>query len=91
MAGTPRARSGQIKCQWGKLADADPDLVLCWGDGTAKADANLLHHALSSKDYSPMDKTWHPSLLEELEARGYDLATLKISVEKKKAMQGPKG
>lgn len=38
-----------------------------------------------------MDKTWHPSLLEELEARGYDLATLKISVEKKKAMQDPKG
>lgn len=83
MAGIPRSRDGELKCQWGKLADHKPDLIYTRGEGIPRADAHLLHSTISSKDYSPMDKQWHPSFIEELEARGYDIKTLKISVQKK--------
>ncbi len=84
MAGAPRARDGQIKAQWGKLADQDADLVYVWGRGASSADAWLLHDTLSLKPYMQLTKEFCPSFLEELESRGYDLRTLKISVEKKR-------
>lgn len=84
MAGVPRARDGQIKAQWGKLADSYPDLCYVWGKGTSRADARLLHNMLSLKPYMPLTKEFCPSFLEELDARGYDITTLKISVEKKR-------
>ena len=83
MAGIPRSKDGELKCQWGKLVDCAPDIVICRGEGVPKTDGHLLHHVISSKDYSPFNKTWHPSFIEELELRGYDIKTLKISVRKK--------
>lgn len=83
MAGIPRSRDGELKCQWGKLADRNPDLIYTRGEGIPRCDAHLLHNTISSKDYSPMDHDWHPSFLEEPELRGYDIKTLKISVQKK--------
>lgn len=83
MAGIPRSRDGELKCQWGKLADQHPDLIYTRGEGVPKSDAHLLHSAIASKDYSPMDNQWHPSFIEELEARGYDIKTLKIIIQKK--------
>lgn len=84
MAGVPRAREGQLKAQWGKLADSDYDLCYVWGKGASRADAHLLHSALTLKPYMPLTKEFAPSFLEELEARGYNVTTLKISVEKKR-------
>ncbi len=84
MAGVPRAREGQIKAQWGKLADCDPDIVLAWGDGASKSDAHLLHNLISSPRFIPFSNEWEKSFVKELEERGYDITTLKISVEKKR-------
>lgn len=79
MSGVPTARPGQVKIQYGKVAN---DLMMCWGDGTAKADANLLICAVTSPKHHPFDDTWEPSLLDELRDRGYDITTLRISIEK---------
>ncbi len=84
MAGVPRAREGQIKVQWANTAEGGEDLHYFRGEGVGRADGWLLHSAISAPTHSPMKNEWHPSLLEELEARGYDIKTLKISVEKKK-------
>lgn len=82
MTGTPRAKNGQLKCQWGKLADSDPDIVISRGEGIPRADAHLLHGAITQRQYSPFSKSWDKSFLEELTARGYDIKTLRISIEK---------
>lgn len=78
----PVARPGEVKIQYGKVAN---DLMMCWGDGTAKADAALLICALTSPQHQPFDNTWEPSLVDELKARGYDITTLRISIEKTQA------
>ena len=90
MGGIPRARPGQLKLQWGKLADHNPDFIGCHGEGVPKADVNMLFCFISQKirrldldDPNNQLGFYDPSFIEELEARGYDTRTLKISVEKK--------
>lgn len=80
---TPKAKPGQLKAQWGKLPYDTPDLIFCWGDGVPKCDGSLLNSALSGKRHHPFDGTWSDSLIEELEKRGYDITTLKFSIQKK--------
>lgn len=77
------AREGQLLVKYGKLPYDEPDLIYAWGEGTSKADGNLLVHYISGKRYSPFNKKWEDSLVEELEKRGYDITTLKISIQKK--------
>ena len=48
----------------------------------AKCDGHLLHGMLSMKRYT-QHHVFDPSFIEELEARGYDITTLRFSVEKK--------
>ena len=43
----------------------------------------LLSYAFTREDYRSYDQTFGPSFLAELEARGYDLTTLKFSIRKK--------
>lgn len=84
MAGTPRAREGQVKLQWGKLAECEPNLVACWGPGAGSSDADLLVGVVTSRSFSPDSAQWNRSFKDELERRGFDIRTLKISVEKKR-------
>lgn len=85
----PRPRPGQLKVQFGKLADDGPDIIYARGEGIPSADGRLLHHFLSAPrayfdlQARPFGIAYEPSLIEELEARGYDIKTLKISIEKK--------
>ncbi len=84
--GAPRPRAGQLKVQWGKVEDSDPDLVFAGGEGVPREDRHLMHSALDNVRWmGPLHDKWafEPSILEELEARGYDITTLKISIEKK--------
>jgi hypothetical protein len=83
MAGIPSAKQGQIKIQWGKLKDCDPDLILCNGEDAGRADVRLLYYAVEAKTYNRLTEKYEVGCLEELERRGYDLKTLKISIEKK--------
>lgn len=88
-----KAKPGQIRLGW---SSREQDIVFAWGGGngefkyggSTKSDAGLIMYMLQTK-YGPLvNKATgdHPTFLEELEARGYDLSTLKISIEKKKVL-----
>ena len=75
---------------WGKLPGDSPDVIYSWqGDSSMKIDSRLLHYCFGSKHPDPhtipIFSKMNRSLLEELEARGYDLTTLHFSITKKTA------
>lgn len=83
----PKAKPGELKAQWGKV-DGCIDLCYANGPGTERADARLLHSALSNERYRPSIEQYpgyerYRSFLDELDARGYDLTTLRFSIQKK--------
>ena len=84
----PKLKDGELQVYWGKLPYDSPDIIYAWqGDSSMKRDSRLLHYHLSTKRPDPFAKPlfskMDPSLLEELESRGYDLTTLKFSIMKK--------
>jgi hypothetical protein len=71
-----KARPGEIKTGWNAR---ERDIGFAWGaDGAAKADANLLYGALCFKRV-----LGERTLIQELEARGYDLTTMRFSIRRK--------
>lgn len=86
----PKLRDGELRVYWGKLPGDEPDVIYEWrGEVGMKRDSRLLSYHLGSKHADPFDKhpfsKMNPSLFEELEARGYDLTTLRFSIQKKRA------
>lgn len=88
---TPTAKPGEIKIVYGK-ADrySSPDLCVAWGDGVdMKCTARLIMNAIDQKvmrpTFSERGYDFGPSLIEELEARGFDITTLRISIQRKPA------
>lgn len=79
------AKPGQVVVWYGKLDKHDkPDLCVAWGgDGAGSSDGRLFFHIL--KDIKLWD--WGTDMLQELEKRGYDLNTLKISIQQKSPRQ----
>lgn len=65
--------------------DDGPDVVYIWGAGCSGADARLLHYVIGSPRANPYTKplSFDPSMLDELVHRGYDLTTLKFSIQKR--------
>jgi len=82
----PRAKAGELKVQYGKLEHDLPDICYAWGEGTSISDTHLLHYVFSGKLFKPGSFDTDDSLYEELEARGYDLTTLKFSIQKKQTI-----
>lgn len=84
----PKVIEGQIKMQKGKV-DGDVDMCIFFGDGTPRCDRTLVMSALCSErqftDLSTMRPKFEPSLIDELEARGYDMDTLQFSIKRKEA------
>lgn len=96
---TIRAKPGELRAYYGK-ADrwSGPDVCYAWGDGTSSADGRLLHCALSTErltfDFPGTGTVFEPSLIKELEARGYDITTLRFTIQKRangQVTQGSKG
>jgi hypothetical protein len=85
----PILKNGELRIYWGcDPHDKTPDVMFAWqGDGTMKRDSYLLHYMMAGKHpdpyVTPVFSKMRPSLLEELDARGYDLTTLKFSIKKK--------
>lgn len=90
------AKPGELLVYYGKLPHSDPDICYAWGGGGAsKQDGNFLSYVLGSPRCKPAVSevevrragrrgfVFEPSVLEELEARGYDLTTLRFSIQKK--------
>lgn len=86
---TPVAKPGHIKIEWGKASRHDsPDLVVAWGDGVdMKCTGRLIMNAITEKPlrskFPGPGHEYGTSLVDELEARGFDIATLKISIQRK--------
>lgn len=82
---TPTAKEGQLKVQYGKVPyEKSTDIVYAWGEGTSRSDIRLIHNMLTGERYSVLTGEWEKSPLDELIERGYDITTLKITIEKKK-------
>lgn len=88
---TPKAKPGQLKMQYGRLLGDYPDLCYVWGDGCRSEDSRLLHNVFATKRQritfgDERDKkglvVFDPSFIDELKSRGYDIKTLKFSIQK---------
>lgn len=77
----PVAKPGQLLARYGRVDRNDrPDIVYAWGGhGASSPDGRLLCRAF--EDIKVLDDK---TLAEELVARGYDLETLKFSIEQKR-------
>jgi len=73
---------GQIKMQRGRIDDDGPDMCIFYGDNTPRGDRNLVMNTFCFNEYDFLNKKSQPSFIKELELRGYDLDTLKFSIEK---------
>lgn len=86
---TPKLKDGELRMYWGREPhDRTAEVMLAYqGDRMMKRDTALLYRFLCSKRPDPMAEPIFSkmdlSLIEELEARGYDLTTLKFSIMKK--------
>lgn len=82
------AKKRQLKVQWAKLPHDTPDLVFSSGEGTSSSDRYFLYCMFCSEqprwDHEKNGLAYDPSFVKELEARGYDLTTLKFSIKKKR-------
>lgn len=75
---TPSAKPGELKVAFGQ-EHGELDLYYCHGGaGSGRADSRLLSLAFESTNI--LDGR---NLRQELEARGYDITTLKFSIQQK--------
>ena len=80
---TPKMKPGHLMAQYGKLPHDSPDLIFTWGPGCHKGDASLLHYVFCMKQYNPVTGKFDDrSFVDELQSRGYDITTLRFSIEK---------
>lgn len=79
----PKVIEGQIKMQRGKV-DGDTDMCIFYGDNTPRCDRALVMNTFCFGRYDTGTKEKRLSFIEELERRGYDLETLRFSIERKK-------
>lgn len=71
----PKVKDYQIKAYWGMIPNESrfPELCMTWGNGIPKPDINLLFSIFRNERHD---------VLKELKKRGYDMSTLKFSIEK---------
>jgi hypothetical protein len=76
----PVAKPGQLLVKWGRPSRGEsPDLMFAWGaEGAAKSDARVLSSAFEECDVFDGQ-----NLRQVLQERGYDITTLKFSIEQK--------
>jgi hypothetical protein len=77
----PKVIEGQIKMQRGKV-DGAVDMCVFYGDDTPRCDRALVMNTLCCEWLNWKSESV-PSFIDELERRGYDLDTLRFSIEKK--------
>lgn len=86
----PKLKDGELRIYYGKLPGDAPDVIYAWqGDRSMKRDSALLclHFGSQQPDIHarPLFSEMNPSLLDELDRRGYDLSTIRFSIMKKAA------
>ena len=72
-----KAKPGELKVAYGKGSyGSETDLFYAWGEGVHKGSANVLSHFLEEI------KDGGLTLRQELQERGFDITTLKFSIQK---------
>jgi hypothetical protein len=68
-----------------------PDTCVAWGPGAPKGDGAFLIGLFCSprigydyKEKGPCAHKWEKAAIEELKERGYDITTLKVSIQRSK-------
>jgi hypothetical protein len=85
-----RAKPGELRMFHGRLpGEQVGDLSFLWGDGVCRGDAALLQWVISSTRRSLATGDPLPSLLDELERRGYDLTTIEFRIRKRPEPANP--
>lgn len=84
----PEPKSDTLHVCWGRPDQfSRPSLVYVYPDRDGKAASRLISDALEGERYVPTfiprGYTVEKSLAKELEERGYDLTTLKLTIKKK--------
>ena len=77
------AKPGQLKLQWGSIERGEPkDVCYVWGDGCSSRDSRLLHwiFCCAKTTFGEPEK----SFVEQLKERGYDISTIRFSIQKRK-------
>ena len=77
----PKVIEGQIKVQRGNV-EGGTDMCIFYGDDVPRCDRALVMNTLFSERLD-WKKEVHPSFIDELQRRGYDLETLRFSIERK--------
>lgn len=78
------AKDNQLLLRYGKADSySGDDLVVAHGKECSSTDSSLLMQLITSDTLVYNSTKTEPSFLQELEKRGYDIKTLKISIEKK--------
>jgi len=85
----PKLKDGELRMYWGRLPHDSPDVIFAWqGDQSMRRDTALLYCAMATDQpdlhTTPLFSKMNPSLIKELELRGYDITTIKFSIMKKK-------
>ncbi len=77
MPRAPKSKPGELKLQWGKLpGESEPEVCGSCGEGCSKSDLYLMFSALCNED------SINPSIADQLQLRGYDITTIKFSIQK---------
>lgn len=83
----PPKKDGAIKFQYGRN-DGELDFMVLFGNGVPRFDRALVMNAFTSMRchpdfHSPGGVAFDDSFVVELEKRGYDISTLRFSIERK--------
>lgn len=83
----PKLKDGELRMYWGREPHDAPDVILAWqGNRMMKRDTAMLHSFMCSMRPDPFAKPlfskMEPSMIDELKARGYDITTIKFSIQK---------
>lgn len=83
----PRMKDGRLQIYYGQLDGNAPDWCVLHGDGTPRCDARFALSAFC--DALPLSGADEGnSIVQELETRGYDIATLRFTIDKKRPATG---
>lgn len=88
---TPTPKDDTLIVAWGRTDSySAPSLVYVYPNRDIKCDSRVVMEALEGPRHEHSFETYPnmktiPSLIEELESRGYDITTLRLTIKKKKA------
>mgnify|MGYP000934481275 CR=1 FL=1 len=81
-----KAKPGELIAYYGNIDGDGDDVVYAWGgSGATKADSNLIYGMFNGLEHRRYGRcpAANDGYLNELEARGYDLSTLRFYIRKK--------